>query len=576
MERPAHSPVCPNRHRCFLATMILAILGCMPLFFNAAVARETADQAKIKQMPKLKLKLTPKPKPSVHAYSAGRAHAKRLALPAVVIDAMHKANFPDAALGVVVMRLSDNAMIVAHNANTSFAPASTMKLVPTFIGLDRLGPIHRGGVELHTTAARLGDVLKGDVVLRGLADMDFDWESLQRMLQTLRNQGIQTIDGNLIVDRHSYQPSRLDIGVPPFDESPEFRYNVIPDALNLNLNLLQLELVSDTAGMRIRVTPELDRVRVVSNMRFVDADCKDWEDSWAIPTQTQSNLGGIEIQLQGAFPRNCVANTSINVLDRAEYAARLFKSLWAKLGGSFNGAVIESSAPIPRGQLLAQHRSRPLGELVRDINKQSDNTFARMLYLDLGVSAAASGAADRNPNEAPSSAAENLPPLQGERQRNATPTLVFAEQVVRDWFAGQGIDTTGLVLENGSGLSRLERIRPAQLAGLLTAANRSQWAPEFMASLPIAGLDGTMRNRLKSSPAAGRARLKTGTLRDVSALAGYVPDATGQMCAVVAILNDPRADETLSRPVLDALVDWLVRTDTHRAARPLHKRKMKK
>ena len=372
---------------------------------------------------------------SFPAFAAAQEHTKRLALPPAVTAAMRNANLPDTALGVVVVRLSDNAMVVSHNANISFAPASTMKLVPTFIGLDRLGPIHRGTVEMRTNAQRAGGVLKGDLVLRGVADMDFDTEAFQKMLQTLRDQGIQTIDGNLLVDRHYYQPSRLDIGVPPFDESPEFRYNVIPDALNLNLNLLQLKMESDETGMRIRVTPALDRVTVVSNMVFIDADCKDWEDGWLIPTQTRTNLGGIEVQLQGTFPKNCSANTGINIIDRTEYVARLFKLLWAKLGGSFSGTVIESNAPMVQGELLAEHRSRPLGELVRDINKPSDNTFARMLYLNLGVNAIALSAIDKNSSETPSSAAEHTPPPQGERQRNAAPTLVFAEREVRDWFS---------------------------------------------------------------------------------------------------------------------------------------------
>ncbi len=570
MNQPDQVFAPANRHRCFLATMVLVMLSSALSFSAATAAQETAGHVKTK--PKAGGQAQAKTTAITNANV--NPSAKRFALPSVVVGAMRKANFPDAALGVVVMRLSDNAVIVSHNAKTSFAPASTMKLVPTFIGLDRLGPIHRGSVELHTAAQQVGDVLKGDLVLRGLADMDFDWEAFQRMLETLRNQGIRTIAGNLIVDRQYYQPSRLDIGAPPFDESPEFRYNVIPDALNLNLNLLQLEMESDASGMRIRVTPELDRVTVVSNMTIVETACKDWDSGWLIPTQTQSNLGGTEVQLQGTFPKNCAAKTSINVIDRAQYATRLFKALWAKLGGSFNGTVIESNAPIATGLLLAQHRSRPLGELVRDINKQSDNTFARMLYLNLGANAAALGATNLNPNEPPPSTAEIPPPSESGLRRIAAPTLAFAEQEVRDWFKRQGIDTTGLVLENGSGLSRLERIRPLQLAELLTAANRSQWAPEFMASLPIAGLDGTMRNRLKDSPSAGRARLKTGTLRDVSALAGYVPDATGQMCVVVAIINDPRADEALSLPVLDALIDWLARTDTHHALRP--KRKINK
>ena len=470
-------------------------------------------------------------------------------LPPSVVNALHEANIPEDAIGVAVTRLTDGATLISHGADLSLAPASTMKLVTTFIGLERLGPIYRGRAELRTDAPQIGSALTGNLVLRGMADFDLDWEAFRRMLQTLRNKGIQHIQGDLIVDRQLFQPSRFDIGVPPFDESPEFRYNVIPDALLINMNLLQFELVSDASSMRIRVTPNLDQVEVVSNMKLIDGPCNKWEDGWVMPTQLppllgsakEANSGAVQIQLNGTFPRNCVITTDINILDRAIYTDRLFRSLWAKLGGTYGGVTREAPTPAPaEGRLLAEHRSRPLAEVLRDINKPSDNTLARMLYLSLGA-----------------------PPDAGEHNSS---TLATAEQEVRAWFNRYGISQTGLVIENGSGLSRAERIRPSQLAGLLTAASRSNWAPEFMASLPIVGVDGTMRNRLRDTPAAAHARIKTGMLKDVVAIAGYVPDARGQMCVVVAIVNHPRAGGAAGQLILDALINWVVQTDTRRDA----------
>jgi len=473
------------------------------------------------------------------------------ALPQSVAKALQAANIPESAISVVVTRLADGATVVKHGADLSLAPASTMKLVTTFIGLERLGPIYRGRAELRTHAMQVDGVLKGDLVLRGLADADLDWEAFQRMLQTLRDQGIQDIQGNLLVDRQLFKPARLDVNVPPFDEAPEFRYNVIPDALLINMNLLQFALESDATSLRIRVTPSLERVTVVSNMKLIDAPCDKWEDGWLIPTQMTAQAsalsskvrqldGVIQIQLQGTFPKNCAIATDINILDRALYTDRLFRSLWAKLGGTYQGMTREEVVAADASeQLLAEHRSRPLAEVLRDINKPSDNTLARMLYLTLGT----------------------LKP--GFGQSSAT-TLAASEAEVRAWFERHGISHAGLVIENGSGLSRLERIRPSQLAALLMAASDSAWAPEFLASLPIVGIDGTMHNRLRDTPAAGWARIKTGTLKDVAGIAGYVPDATGQLCVVVAILNHPRASSSVGRPIMDAMIDWVARTDTRR------------
>ncbi|MFA6311553.1 MAG: D-alanyl-D-alanine carboxypeptidase, partial [Sterolibacterium sp.] len=139
-------------------------------------------------------------------------------------------------------------------------------------------------------------------------------------------------------------------------------------------------------------------------------------------------------------------------------------------------------------------------------------------------------------------------------------TSVLAEQVVRTWLKDHAIDDRGLVLDNGSGLSRLERISPAQLAAVLLSASRATLAPEYLASLPIAGIDGTMRLRLQDSPAAGRARIKTGTLKGVLAVAGYVPDAANRTYIVVALLNHELASNSVGRAILDALIDSVARS----------------
>jgi D-alanyl-D-alanine carboxypeptidase/D-alanyl-D-alanine-endopeptidase (penicillin-binding protein 4) len=207
----------------------------------------------------------------------------------------------------------------------------------------------------------------------------------------------------------------------------------------------------------------------------------------------------------------------------------MVRQLWAELGGTLGPGDAEAAAP-PGAVVLATHRGRPLAEVLRGVMKSSDNALTRLIYLQLGAQAAQGG----------------------------EPTLAAAERVVRNWFSAHGIDDRGLVLDNGSGLSRTERISAAQLAGLLRAGQRGAQAPELLATLPVAGLDGTLSRRLKDGPATGKARLKTGTLRDAVGLAGYVPDASGKPWVFVALLNHPEA-AAKGRPVLDALVEWVAR-----------------
>jgi serine-type D-Ala-D-Ala carboxypeptidase/endopeptidase (penicillin-binding protein 4) len=463
-------------------------------------------------------------------------------LPAPVTAQLAATNIAEDAMGVLVLR--GDQVVLSHLPDRPLQPASTMKLVTTLIGLEQLGPVFKGRTEMRSSGEVRKDVLRGDLVLRGGADADLDSAAIERMLRALRNQGIKRISGRLVLDRGLFNPVRTDIGVPPFDESPDAYYNVIPDALLVNKNMLQLDLRSEGDTLRIAVEPVLDKLAIESNMTLIDGPCPQWEDGWKLPEVVSEAGGKLKVVLQGTFPRNCVASNSINIVDRQDYVDRVVRTAWRKLGGRIDGATVDGPTPAD-AKLLAAHVSRALPEVVRDINKPSDNALARTVYLSLGSLEADSALGSH--------------PIAGAARED---TSIRADLAVRSWMRAHGIDDTGLVMENGSGLSRLERISPRQMALLLHAGLRSPWAPEFMASMPIVGMDGTMRNRLKDSPATGRARMKTGTLKNVVALAGYVPDATGQMCIVVAMINSDNTKDGKGRIVLDALTDWVARSGT--------------
>jgi D-alanyl-D-alanine carboxypeptidase/D-alanyl-D-alanine-endopeptidase (penicillin-binding protein 4) len=460
-------------------------------------------------------------------------------LPEPVTRALAEANIPEDAISMLVLR--DDKVVLSHLPARPMQPASTMKLVTTLIGLEQLGPVFKGRTELRSAGEVKNGVLKGDLVVRGGADADFSAGALENMLRALRYQGIRKIDGNIVLDRSLFNPARSDVGVPPFDESPEAYYNVIPDALMVNKNMLEIDMRSTGKKLQVAMQPALERVSIVSEMEVVDGDCAKWEDGWKLPEAVRQKDGRIKVVLHGSFPKNCVASNSINVIDRDDYLDRLLRLEWKTLGGTITGKTIEGVMP-PDARLLAEHVARALPEVVRDINKPSDNTLARTVFLSLG-------SLEADP-------AIGSHPLPG----SADTTYTRSDQAVRNWMRARGIDDSGLVLENGSGLSRLERISPLQMAGLLQAGLRSNWAPEFQASMPIVAVDGTMRKRLKDSPAAGHARLKTGTLKNVVALAGYVPDANGRLCVVSAMINDDRVGNGKGRKVLDTLIDWLAKS----------------
>jgi D-alanyl-D-alanine carboxypeptidase/D-alanyl-D-alanine-endopeptidase (penicillin-binding protein 4) len=461
------------------------------------------------------------------------------ALPASVLAALQKAGVPPDALGAVALPLGPLAAesrVWRHRADVPLQPASTLKLLTSVVALDVLGTGLRGSTELRTEAPLKDGVLAGDLVLKGGADPDLGVPEFWALLTDLHDQGAREVRGDLVLDRSLFRPARMDLGVPPFDETPEFYYNVIPDALQLSSSVLPLEFTAGPAGVAARTVPALPGLTVVSRMTLNDKRCEDWNEDWK-PAGIARGPDGTTIELHGAFPRGCTQRAGLQLIDRNELAERLFRGLWEGLGGRWVGRVREGTAAAG-SRVLARRESRPWGEVLRNLNKYSDNIQARLLYLMLGVPAMAA-----NPD--------------------AT-TAQLAGRAVRGWLANKSIPDAGLVLDNGSGLSRSERITAWQLASVLKVAHASRYAPDLAMSLPVAGVDGSMRNRLKDSPAAGWARLKVGGLRNVSSIAGYVDDELGRPWAVVAFINHDAAIK--ARPALDALVDHIVRWGPHGVA----------
>ena len=449
------------------------------------------------------------------------------ALPPTVEAALQRAGMTDTVLGVVAYPLSDKTSGLRLHADEPRQPGSTMKLVTTIVALERLGTNSRGRTDLLASVKPKDGVINGALYLRGGADTDLDWGALWGMLRQLREQGVAHIQGGLVVDRSLFNPPRLDVGLPPFDEAPEFQYNVIPDALNLNTSLLGFVLQSDDQALSARTSPVLPALRLdTSAMTLNDNACAKWEDTWQLPT-VDADQGAPLLRFRGQFPRNCSRQLDLNLVDRQWATAAAVRQIWSQLGGQISGPDVEGATPSD-AVILTSHLGRPFAEVARGMMKRSDNPLTRLTYLRLGAKTATAGEA----------------------------TLDAAAGSVREWFASKGIPVEGLVMDNGSGLSRSERITAHQMAAVLEVAYKGPYAPELLTSLPVAGVDGTLSRRFKGSLAEGRARMKTGTLRNVVALAGYVQDQYDRTWVVAATLNHDSAPAK-GHAVLDSIVEWV-------------------
>ena len=417
--------------------------------------------------------------------------------------------------------------------------ASTMKLVTTLVALEELGPNYQWKTSLLTTGRQRAWTLNGSVYLRGEGDPDLNGDAMRAMLRELRSQGVRHIRGDVVLDRSYFTPARTDIGAPDFDEYPKAYYNVIPDALTINENLVDFTLDTTSGKLSVRTDPPLHKLRVVQRLTLIDMPCRDWDDDSLQSSLTSQKAGYLTVTLSGEFPRNCRQETSLNILDRDQYIERFLRVAWSELGGTWHGKIRSGTTPT-EARILLTRKSSTLAQLVARINKPSNNTMSRTLYLALGEL----------------------------RYQGAQPqtSQQKGDAVVRAWFERKGIDLQGMVLENGSGLSRTERLTPVQLAAMLEEARRSNWSAEFAASMPIVGVDGTMRNRLKNTPLQGRARMKTGTLNNTSAIAGYLRDQQDKDWIVVAFINNDGARKN-GPAVLNKLMQW-VATGTESAETP--------
>lgn len=460
-----------------------------------------------------------------HARAATSAPAPQL--PAAVTSALKRAGVPLSDISVVVERIGDHAPLVALNADTPMLPASTMKLVTTYAGLSILGPDYRWRTSAYADGEvdRSG-VLHGNLYIQGTGDPKLVPEELIDLVNKIRQTGITGIDGALVLDKRFFDPSTRDL--PPFDDETTAPYNVGPDPLLYAFKSLSFTLTPAPDGnVAIDVIPTLAQLQIDNSLHASTGACVG-ADTALTPNITPAPNGTVDALFSGDYPLRCGPRTiNVAVLDHSAFFAGGFLALWRSAGGTFNGTTHEGPVPIG-ARLVATHRGPVLSDIVRDINKFSNNVMARNLFLTIGA------VADKPP---------------------ATPEK--SADVIGRFLHTQGLAMPGLTLMNGSGLSRAEHVSAQSLADLLQNANASPVAQVFVASLPIAGVDGTMRNRLRNEPVLGNAHIKTGTLNDVRAIAGYVAADNGESYVVVSLINAPRAEE--ARAAHDALLEWVYR-----------------
>lgn len=451
-------------------------------------------------------------------------------LPSTVARALQTAGIPKRDVAVIVQEVTDRAPAkpqVRVNPTQAFNPASLMKLLTTYAALELLGPGYTWKTEAWMHGKISDGVLQGDLVLRGSGDPKLTFEQFWLLLRQLRARGLREIRGDLVLDRSRFDNASITApGMEAFDDQPLRPYNVTPDALLLNFKALRIQLVPNPANQTLALLsePQLANLDIINLIKPAPHDCGNWKD--ALHAELSSGNQRMQLILSGNYPLACGEKSwHLGVLPHAQYVEGVFRQLWQELGGSLSGSLREASLPAG-AQLLASSVSPPLSEVLRDINKFSNNVMARQLYLTLG---------------------SEYPTIAGGTEGGA--------KVIRAWLQEKQLNFPEMVLENGAGLSRRERLSADSLARLLLLAWRSPLMPEFLASLSLSAIDGTMKHRLNLQALAGQAHVKTGSLEGVKAIAGYVHDKSGRWHIVVFLVN--HANAAASQAAQDALLRWV-------------------
>lgn len=454
----------------------------------------------------------------------GLAQAADKAMPAEVARAWAKTGLPQSAMSMVIEEVQGERLAAVNPAEFK-NPASVMKLVTTWAALSELGPeyVWQTAFLIDKDATVSDDgVLSGPVYLRPTGDPVIMLEDLWRLMRELRLRGIRQIN-DIVVDRSAFGEVAIDPA--EFDGKGDRPYNASPDVFMIGFGAVRLVFTPDLQAKRWRafVDPPIPGIEIDSDIKYQDGSCRRGPQ---VGAQTVNGADGVRFRVSGEAYGACGEFDFYRLaFDQQAFAARALKTMWGELGGTMTGTVKDGSIPAD-AMPVAAHQSPPLAEVIRLVNKRSNNVMTRVLMLTLGAQAG---------------------------QRPAT--VAGSAAVVKQILINQGIELGQTVVDNGSGLSRNSRISADVMSDMLQHAWRSPAMPEYVSSMAILGVDGTLRRRLRGDDARGYANMKTGALKDARAIAGYVLSKSGKRYVFVSLVNHPQAYK--ARDFENAVMAWL-------------------
>lgn len=451
-----------------------------------------------------------------------KSHQVTQHLPKSVKKLLKKYKINEKNLSVYVKDINADHPLIKLNTKVLRNPASTMKLLTTYAALKILKPNYTWKTEAWTRGKLESGVLQGDLIIKGYGDPFLVHQNYWKFIQGIRDKGLYKITGKIIIDNSYFDIPKTDSG--QFDNRPYRTYNAIPSALMYNFQASRFFFRTDVPKKRVDVIPYpwLPEFSYVNKVKYVNGRCK---RAHYFPKFSKTTKA---LTITGNYSQKCGSQYIMRVLSEpAQHAFNGFRDFWQSLGGKMAGEM--SIGSVQKGDTkFHTYHSDSLGNQIRTINKWSNNVMTRQLLLTLGA-----------------------------KKFGKPGTLEKGRHAILETLANNDIDNKGIIIDNGSGLSRTARITAGQHAQLLERAWRDEFMPEFMSSLSLSGLDGTLVNRFRNDDMRGRSHMKTGTLRNSKAIAGYMLNRKGRWLIVVMHHNGPKIGAGRGAKLQDALLRWV-------------------
>lgn len=408
---------------------------------------------------------------------------------------------PNVNIGIEVVSLKTGQKLYQKNSHHLFVPASNLKLITGAIALHHLGVDYRFETKLYTDGRVTGKTLRGNLYLQGSGDPEFAVHDLEELVFQLKLLGISKVDGDIFVDNTLFDPLSQGPGWMWDDQGHEWTAPI--DALTLNHSCIDLWVKpAERPGQQpfVYQYPKNDFVTIENKAETSSAQND-------LRIKRRNNVTNI-IDITGKIRSNEEAHHYTMPVENPHlYAAHVFQKILIKAGLNAKGNI-EAKAVPPKATLLATHTSRPLYLIVEQMMKSSDNLASDCLFKKVG-----------------------------EQKYGAPGTWQKGSQAVREFLAQSvGLEVDKMVVTDGSGLSRYNLVSAHQMVELLKWMNgQFSCCSEFMASLPLAGTDGTLKKRMGN--VKGRIRAKTGSMTGISSLSGYMTTKDGEPIAFSILQN---------------------------------------